>query len=192
MKPPVFDAIVLAGGSARRLGGVDKAAIVVGGSTLFERALGAVAGAKQIVAVGPRRTTSIPALWIREDPVDGGPVAGLNAGLSLVDAPVVVVLAVDTPFVTEALVRDLVRASTAERAALVTGRGGRPQPLIAAYPTELLRRSLASLENAVGASMNQLLEGIPYEVIVDERAAFDCDTWADVVRAREIDAGASS
>ncbi|WP_438949006.1 NTP transferase domain-containing protein, partial [Streptomyces harbinensis] len=39
--PPVFDAIVLAGGAARRLGGADKAAVTVGGRPLLDRVLDA-------------------------------------------------------------------------------------------------------------------------------------------------------
>ncbi|MFD9249059.1 NTP transferase domain-containing protein, partial [Streptomyces bottropensis] len=40
-----FDAVVLAGGAARRLGGADKPALRVGGRALLDRVLTACAGA---------------------------------------------------------------------------------------------------------------------------------------------------
>jgi molybdopterin-guanine dinucleotide biosynthesis protein A len=80
-----MDAIVLAGGRGARLGGVDKADLVVGGQTLLERALAATAGANRTVVVGPRRPTSRPVTWAREHPPGGGPVAALAAGLEHVD-----------------------------------------------------------------------------------------------------------
>ncbi len=52
---PSYDAIVLAGGSGRRLGGVDKADIRVGEQTLLDRALDAVAEATKRVVVGRPR-----------------------------------------------------------------------------------------------------------------------------------------
>jgi len=54
----VFDAIVLTGGAASRLGGADKPALEVGGTTLLERVLAAVADAGRIVVVGPARPLS--------------------------------------------------------------------------------------------------------------------------------------
>ncbi|MBA2559128.1 MAG: NTP transferase domain-containing protein, partial [Propionibacteriales bacterium] len=57
---PGYAAIVLAGGSGRRLGGVDKGSLVVGGKTLLERALAAVAEASCRIAVGPPRTRQLP------------------------------------------------------------------------------------------------------------------------------------
>ncbi|MEU9382801.1 NTP transferase domain-containing protein, partial [Streptomyces sp. NPDC048279] len=44
-EPPAYDAIVLAGGAARRLGGADKPSVRVGGRPLLDRVLTACAGA---------------------------------------------------------------------------------------------------------------------------------------------------
>ena len=60
MDGATFDAVVLAGGGARRLGGVDKMALVVDGSTLLERVLQAVRDAGRRVVVGPRREVGCP------------------------------------------------------------------------------------------------------------------------------------
>src|SRR3954451_21606618 len=88
-----YDAVVLAGGSGRRLGGVDKPALRVGSTSLLDRVLGAVPDASSVVVVGPSRATSRPVTWVREDPPGGGPVAALAAGLPLMTAPFVAVLA---------------------------------------------------------------------------------------------------
>src|SRR2546421_12993266 len=93
-----YAGIVVAGGSARRLSGVDKPALSVGGKPLLARAIHALDGAERVIAVGPRRP-GFDVVWTRE-PVPGtGPVAALAAGLVFVpdDVEVVAVLAADLP-----------------------------------------------------------------------------------------------
>ncbi|MCM2388887.1 DUF6457 domain-containing protein [Streptomyces albipurpureus] len=76
-----FDAIVLAGGAAQRLGGADKPGLSVGGRTLLDRVLAACRDARRTVVVGGRRATERPVVWAQESPPGGGPVAALDAGL---------------------------------------------------------------------------------------------------------------
>lgn len=76
--------IILAGGTARRMGGVSKPDVVVGGKTLLVRAIEeirAVAPAADIVVVAPPQV-AIPqgVARVLEDPPFGGPVAGVAAG----------------------------------------------------------------------------------------------------------------
>ena len=73
-----FDAVVLAGGSARRLGGVDKPALQVGGASLLERVLAAVPSAGRVVVVGPPRALPPEVVQVREQPPGGGPGAALD------------------------------------------------------------------------------------------------------------------
>src|SRR5829696_2324717 len=98
MRTP-WAAVVLAGGRARRLGGVDKPALAVGGRSLLDGVLAACEGAAPIVVVGPRRETAVAVRWAREEPPYGGPLAALAAGLRLVPATaeVTAVLAADLP-----------------------------------------------------------------------------------------------
>ena len=78
-----FDGIVLAGGSATRLGGVDKALVEAGGKPFLERAIEALADARRTIVVGPPREVTAPSLlWVEESPAGGGPAAALGAGLS--------------------------------------------------------------------------------------------------------------
>ncbi|MFE1289542.1 NTP transferase domain-containing protein [Streptomyces sp. NPDC058751] len=102
-----YDAVVLAGGAARRLGGEDKPGVRVGGRTLLDRVLSACADATRTVVVAGSRPTARPVEWAREDPPGGGPLAALDAGLRHTVAPYVLVLSADLPFLGERTVRRL-------------------------------------------------------------------------------------
>ena len=179
----VFDAIVLAGGEGRRLGGVDKALLQVGGTSMLERVLGALRDAQRIVCVGPERPTSVPVIWTREDPPGGGPTPAVAAGLQQVVAPNVVVLAVDVPLISREVVAELVAAE--EEAALVTDYHGVPQPLIAAYDTDLVRERLRTFDDLRGVPINRAIEGMSMTLIADPLVANDCDTWDELERIRK-------
>jgi molybdopterin-guanine dinucleotide biosynthesis protein A len=191
---PPFDAVVLAGGAASRLGGVDKAAAEVGGRRLLDRVLAAVAGAGRIVVVGPERGWEPPGVVVvREDPPGGGPVAALAAGLASVTAPVVAVLAADLPFLTPDSV-DTLRLALAAGGdgALLVDDFGVDQLLAGVWRTAALR---ARCEHATprDGSVRALVSGLAVRRVglADAGAAngpppwWDCDTEADLRRARE-------
>jgi molybdopterin-guanine dinucleotide biosynthesis protein A len=121
----VYDAVVLAGGAARRLGGADKPGVRVGGRALLDRVLAACAGATRTVVVARPRATARPVEWAREDPPGGGPLAALDAGLRHTTAPYVVVLSADLPFLEAGTVRSLLDT---------LGAGARPDTLRADPP----------------------------------------------------------
>lgn len=130
-----FDAIVVAGGSGTRLGGRDKAELVVAGGRLLDIVIAACADAQRTVVVGPQRPTARGVVWTCEDPPGGGPCAAVVAGLQHVTAAVVVLLAVDLPHLTPALVRRL----AADAPVIAVDGDGREQWLLSAWPTEVLR-----------------------------------------------------
>jgi molybdenum cofactor guanylyltransferase len=148
-----YAALVLAGGRARRLGGVAKPALEVGGRALLDRVLGAVTDAAPVVVVGPRGGPGLgdlPAVvWTREDPPASGPVPALRAGLAAVPpgVPQVAVLAADLPFLDAAAVARLraAVASGADVAVLVDDRG-RDQYLAAVWAVPALRLALSTVE----------------------------------------------
>jgi molybdopterin-guanine dinucleotide biosynthesis protein A len=179
-----FDAVILAGGRGERLGGVDKAAIVVDGVTLLDRVVAAAHNATQVICVGPERSTSRPVRWTRERPPGGGPVAALAAGLELVAAPVVVVLSVDLPFVRSNLLSSLVERCADADAALAEDEAGIAQPLLAAYRTEALRDRLAALGDPTGASMKDLISDLAHVTIPAPDESRDLDTPEDLERMR--------
>ncbi|TDU77124.1 molybdopterin-guanine dinucleotide biosynthesis protein A [Streptomyces sp. KS 21] len=184
-----YDAIVLAGGAARRLGGADKPALHVGGRALLDRVLDACTDAGTTVVVGGRRPTSRPVRWTREDPPGAGPLAALDAGLRQTTAELVLVLSADLPFLDRATVRALLDSAGGD-GALLRDPTGRDQPLVAAYRAEPLRREIALLATEHGG-----LSGLPLRALTAELdlarvtgsaplASFDCDTWDDLAAAR--------
>ncbi|MCG5446698.1 NTP transferase domain-containing protein [Micromonospora sp. NIE79] len=104
-----YAAVVLAGGAARRMGGVDKPALPVGGRPMRDRVLAAVGDATPRVLVGAADAVPPGVRVVREDPPGGGPVAAAAAGLALLDADVslVALLAADLPLLTRAAIGDL-------------------------------------------------------------------------------------
>jgi len=185
--PLDFDAIVLAGGRARRLGGASKPDVEVGGIALLDHALAAVAGARSVVVVGPPQVARSAVATVLEDPPDGGPVAGVAAGLDALpaDGPdLLVVLACDVPGAGRVLAALLAAAeSTAADGARMVGADGRPQHLVAVYRRASLRTALDGLDAVHGAAMHRLVGGLRLvDVADDEDATADADTWADVAR----------
>ncbi|MFJ8138609.1 NTP transferase domain-containing protein [Streptomyces sp. NPDC096013] len=193
-----YDAVVLAGGAARRLGGADKPGLRVGGRALLDRVLGACADAGTTVVVADPRPTARPVRWAREEPPGAGPVAALDAGLRRTTAETVVVLSADLPFLEPATVRRLLTAlrTSGAEGALLTDADGRDQPLVAAYLASALRRELTALASAAstsGSAAGGGLTGLPLRRLTaalaltrvpDPVASFDCDTWDDLVTAR--------
>ncbi|MEV5790909.1 NTP transferase domain-containing protein [Streptomyces sp. NPDC052192] len=149
-----YDAVVLAGGSARRLGGADKPGVRVGGRALLDRVLAACADAAVTVVVAEPRATARPVRWAREDPPGGGPVAALDAGLRHTTAPYVVVLSADLPFLDEKTVRRLLDAlagadaATVPRAAPGAPEGGSAALAAPSSATREVRGSPGTLEEA--------------------------------------------
>ncbi|MES9520271.1 NTP transferase domain-containing protein [Streptomyces capoamus] len=185
-----YDAVVLAGGAARRLGGADKPAVRVGGRALLDRVLAACADARTTVVVAAPRPTARPVRWAREEPPGGGPVAALEAGLRLTTAAHTVVLSADLPFLGPAALVRLLTAlrDTGADGAVLTDSGGRDQPLVAAYRTAALRRELAALATEHGGlgglPLRRLTGALRLTRVPDPLASFDCDTWDDIADAR--------
>ncbi|MEU9308074.1 NTP transferase domain-containing protein [Streptomyces sp. NPDC048256] len=190
IEPAAHDAVVLAGGGARRLGGADKPGVRVGGRALLDRVLGACADARTTVVVADPRPTARPVRWAREDPPGAGPVAALDAGLRHTAADDVLVLSADLPFLAADTVRRLLTALRAGAAegVLLTDADGRDQPLVAAYRTAALRRELAVLTagegGLTGLPLRRLTAGLELTRVPDPVASFDCDTWDDIAAAR--------
>jgi len=83
-------ALILAGGRALRLGGVDKCTLLVGVSTLLERRIRSLAPlVKEILIVGGdpagaakgAAAVGVEVRIVRDEPGCIGPLAGLSAGL---------------------------------------------------------------------------------------------------------------
>ncbi|QIK74814.1 molybdenum cofactor guanylyltransferase [Nocardioides piscis] len=178
-----FSGILLAGGTAARMDGIDKSSIELGGRTLLEICLDAFLDADEVVVVGPgSHPTTRPVTNVREDPPLGGPVAGLLTGLdALLRPPAVVgVLAVDMPRVGAHTFRRLRGAATGTDGAFLVDDSGRRQ-LCGVIDAAALARVRPDLEHQHGMSMRALLDGLALvEVPAVGEESRDIDTWADL------------
>ena len=190
--PLRLGAVVLAGGTAARMDGVDKASVELAGVTLLERALAATMTATEVVVVGHQVPTSRPVTWTLEDPAGGGPAAGLLAGLGrfLVAPDLVAVLAVDMPGVTAGTVARLawvVEGDDGVDGARLVDEDGRAQPLAAVYRREALAAAApADVEQHHGLPVRRLLAPlrlVDVPAVGDE--ARDVDTWEALRELRE-------
>ena len=185
-------AVVLAGGTAVRMGGADKASIELDGVTLLERALAATMSAYEVVVVGQQVPTTRPVTWTIEDPASGGPAAGLLAGLDrfLVEPDLVTVLAVDMPRVHAGTVARLtwaVEADTDVDGAVLATSDGRTQPLAAVYRhSSLAAARPGSHEEQHGLPMHRLIGPLRLvEVPAEGDEGQDVDSWDDLRRLRD-------
>ncbi|MEU5908009.1 NTP transferase domain-containing protein [Micromonospora sp. NPDC047527] len=204
-----YAAVVLAGGAARRMGGVDKTALAVGGRSMRDRVLAAVTDAAPRVLVGPADVVPVGVRVTREDPPGGGPVAATAAGLALLDpdTALVALLAADLPLLTRAAIGELLTHLTAGLVAsevesgpeqidgvCFVDTGGRRQSLCGVWRVAALRSGLARLSaerdgSLAGAPVRALLAGLVIREVPWVRSGpppwFDCDTDEDVRRAKE-------
>ena len=179
--------MILAGGAAHRMGGADKPGLRVGGRTLLERAADAVrahAPDARVIVVGPERD-SPRALYTREDPPGGGPVPALNAGLRYVQAPRFVLLAADLPHLCARHLAALSKAARTAPGAVFVDDTGQEQWLTGLWHTETVRGALATCRCR---SLRGLLGPLAPRRIHpgDQYAVSDCDTPAELARARAV------
>lgn len=177
-----FCAVVLAGGRAARLGGVDKAGIEIAGRTLLARALESVIDAAEVVVVGEQVATDRPVTFVLEDPRHGGPVAALLTGRDalLRRTPTLAVLAVDMPRL-EARTLDRLRAAARGRdGAVLVGPDGRRQ-LALVLDLARLDAVRPDREQQHDLALHRLLADLDLAevpAVGDEHR--DVDTWSDL------------
>src|SRR5436305_5423061 len=132
--PTDFTAFILAGGNSTRMG-TDKAFVMLEGRTLLARALEVCRTVTSDVRIVGDRKKFAPFAPVVEDVFPGcGPLAGIHAGLRDSETDWNVVLAVDLPFVSPALLLFLVAQARESRAMVTVPRAGEGwQPLCAIY-----------------------------------------------------------
>lgn len=134
-----FAAVVLCGGQSRRMG-TDKAFLTYQGKPLYEHQLNFLRrfGPGQVMLSG-RRGVAYPGVpeIVVDAPDSSGPVAGLSAALENCRHPHLLVLAVDMPKASSALIEALL-ARRKPGCGVIPFIGENPEPLIALYPKEAL------------------------------------------------------
>jgi molybdopterin-guanine dinucleotide biosynthesis protein A len=121
-------ALILAGGKATRLGGVDKREIVVDGRTIFERQVAALAPLVAEIVVSSHRPLA-DYRTVTDAVADAGPLAGIAAGLAAAATPWLFVIAGDMPHLHRAFLELVMSRADTESDAVGIRIGGLPEPL---------------------------------------------------------------
>jgi molybdenum cofactor guanylyltransferase len=130
----VASAAILAGGQARRFGGRDKSALLVGGRRIVDRQLDELRKlTDDIILVGGRSLEAVgPVRHLTDRVAESGPLGGLDAALAAARDDQVIVVACDMPFVTAGFLGSLLALS--DRVDAVVPRTERGyHPLCAVY-----------------------------------------------------------
>lgn len=178
-------ALILAGGRATRLGGVDKRALVIAGATIFDRQCAVLAG--RVAEIIVSAAAPVPGFRTVADAVPGqGPLAGIAAGLAAATTPWLLVVAGDMPYLTGALLDQLLAAATPEVDAVGIRVGGLPEPLVCVLRVAAAAPEVAARLAAGRLKASALLsEGALRVAWIDdpERGAlFNVNTPADLDR----------
>ena len=187
-------AIVVGGGGGERLGGASKPDLTLGGVRLIDRVCGALlvaCGAGCVAVVPPAVRVPDGVRRTLEDPPNGGPLAGIDAGLRALSVGgdiLVVVVSVDAPGV-GAFLPALLEPALGEGSDGRIVRGGDPEPfdqyLMGVYRAGALRRVLDeavdSLGSVRGVGVRRVLRALEVErVSVGADVCRDIDTPEDV------------
>jgi molybdopterin-guanine dinucleotide biosynthesis protein A len=174
----MWTAAILAGGQARRLGGRDKSALLVGATSILEQQLAMLRElTPHILIVGrPHPPTEHERVRAVPDRVPGrGALGGLYTALVEASDEQVVVLACDMPFLTGAFVSQLAAAGAADTDAdvvLPCDAHGR-HPLCASYRT----RIAPALQRRIDAGKLRVLDAVDElrvrELGADQLAAYN-------------------
>ena len=175
-----MNAIILTGGTSKRFGS-DKSQAKIQGKSLLEYLSH---GLENLIIVGPE--TSIPAKYVREEPIGSGPVAAIAAAMLEVDSDLVAIYATDMPFAPR-ITSQLVSALKND-AAVAIDCDGKLQPLAAIYRSSKLRSALASYESVENQSVKSLIAKLVIDEVpvVETEYLMDIDTQEDLLKAVDL------
>jgi molybdenum cofactor guanylyltransferase len=169
MMPSAFSAVLLAGGTSRRMG-VDKALLQVPGGhapspplLLWQRQLQTLQALEpaEILISGPRRPGFPAAMRCVADRLPFcGPLGGLATCLAQVTTPWLLVLAIDLPLMETEFLARLLRACESGKGAVPRNPARYYEPLAAVYP-----RAAAQMANAALDAGRLRLQGFVNELV---------------------------
>lgn len=191
-----YSAVVLAGGRATRLGGINKASLEVGGTSLLDRVLGALEPlADQIVVVGHlAEGVERPGVEATGDAFPGGgTLVGIYTGLLAARNDLALVVGCDMPFLSTPLLERI--ALLAEGHDLAVPRVGQHlEALHAAYRRSCLpamreaieRGQLKIVDFYPRLRVREVGEGEMRDLDPELRSFFNVNTPEDLELARSL------
>ena len=193
---PGLDVIIVAGGRGTRMGGRDKAALVVDGERLVDVLLDEVSlisDLMQVVVVSTRDLEVRPGVKIAaEDPPFSGPLSAVSAGLdslSYEPSERTAILAVDAPESAQLLpdLADALADDADAAAAVIEDDEGRLQPLCAMWETAALRAALDGLGDVADRPAKALYDDVALARVEGTGEERDYDTPEELASYGELE-----
>jgi molybdenum cofactor guanylyltransferase len=181
-------AAILAGGRARRLGGVNKGTLAIGSEAIVDRQLAVLRAVAADVFVVGREDPAWTARGLRvvaDDIPDAGPLGGIYTAIRRSPCDRTLVVACDMPFLSAAFLERLIADGDADVAVARSDRGR--EPLCAIYS----RRCAADIHARLMRGeyeASRLPAGVRVvEVMVDnDLSVVNVNTPHDYERAKEL------
>lgn len=181
----MIGALVLAGGNARRLGGISKGDVAIGGVTMLQSVTDACQQAgvdkDNIIVVGHAETDLKKTV---EDPPRSGPAAGIGAGLPHITGEQMFILSCDIPFIARGL-PELIANFGGDG---VCFGGERAQYLAGLYDSRAIRDQVARLESdggLTGLPVRAIMKPLNIRILEQNDSARDLDTWDEIASATQ-------
>lgn len=165
------DAVILAGGGSRRMGGIHKGDLWLGDQTFTQRLVQQLSDVAEHVwlSCGEVELQNGPGYQLVRDEYPGcGPMGGLHASLRCCKNDLLLVTACDTPFVEAALYQYLY-PFLGNHAGVVAVSGGKMQPLAAIYTKRMLPVFEEQLNSGNYRLKDALLQADICRVEIDDR-----------------------
>lgn len=196
---PLIPAVILAGGRATRMGGRNKALLLLGGETLISRVISRLQGQCAPVAINangdPAQFADLD-MPVLPDTVPGfpGPLAGVLAGMEWaagLGADAVITVSVDTPFLPLDLVHRLREASGRQGIAVAASPDSsgrmRDHPTCALWPVALRDDLSKAIENGLLRPGQYAAAHDPGRAVFDGRFGGDgVDPFLNLNRPEDI------
>jgi len=152
-------AVILTGGESKRMGGADKASIVLAGKSLLGHVLARIEPLFSDILVSVReQRLDIAYPKIVDSSKERGPMVGIKAALEAVKTDWVFVIACDMPFVSTGLIQHLAELRS-QHDVVVPFVYDRPQPLFGFYHKTCLSLMEARMKQGQ-RSMIRLLDDL--------------------------------
>ena len=189
MESKAASIIVLSGGTSSRFG-TDKSQAILGHQQLIHHVLASIPSEFEIIVVGADPLFSgAPYTCVQENPIGGGPVAGISAALEICKSEVAGVIATDMPFALSHMLHLYTAMTSHDDAVMYVDSAGFRQPLAAVYRVDALEQALSKLGDVRGQSMRALISHLQvHEIPMSpevEKAMIDVDTPHDLVVAMQ-------
>lgn len=184
-------AAIIAGGKAKRLGGITKANIEITGKTIIERQLEVLSLVFDDIVVISSKTIDADLTIYADIYKDCGPLGGIHSALVNTKADYIFALSSDMPFVDVFYIELLMKHIKNEKIqAVVPIYDNKIQPLFAFYSQKALPSIVTSLKNEKFA-IYEVLKNINtmYVEISSTRAQqvfFNINNQSDIEKAKEI------